>query len=347
MMVRAASTPQVHAFTIIELLVTVAIIILLLGLLLVGLQQAARAAQVAQTKTLMSSINRALVSFKTDVGYYPPVLGHGSGNGAQQAGQLGFCRDLLVPPTSNATIQPWNSFTSLPEFLLGYGSRTADGYGVVTRPPPGTVPQANDPMGWREDPRLGIRHPGRDGVWGAVATPNAGTASGTFGARNGFNLQGTPNPDDSKRFAGKPLGPYLELKDAVFLGGITDYNTSTGEPTIVRATEAPNFDALPKCIVDYWGRPIRYYRRPYTVPDCSTVATGFNCGDFFALRPQSFGQGTDVDGVADGSNDTSTSRELQSAEFALLSYGPDKSWDPTVRADAQGYNKDNIVEAGP
>ena len=131
------------------------------------------------------------------------------------------------------------------------------------------------------------------------------------------------------------------------LGGITDYNSTTGEPTIVRATEDPNFDALPKCIVDYWGRPIRYYRRPYTVPDCASVATGFTCGDFFALRPQSFEQGTDVDGIADGGGDTSTSRSLQSAEFALLSYGPDKSWDPNVRVDAQGYNKDNIVEAGP
>lgn len=131
------------------------------------------------------------------------------------------------------------------------------------------------------------------------------------------------------------------------MGGITDYNATTGEPTIVRATEDPNFEALPKCIVDYWGRPIRYYRRPYTMPDCSAVATGFTCGDFFALRPQSFEQGTDVDGVADGSGDTSTSRALQSAEFALLSYGPDKSWDPNVRVDAQGYNKDNIVEAGP
>ncbi len=353
MTIRAASHPRVRAFTIIELLVTVAIIILLLGLLLVGLQQAARAAQIAQTKTLMSSINRALVSFKTDVGYYPPVLGRGSGNGSQPVGQLGFGRDLLVPPltlsgsTSNLALQQWNSFTSLPEYLLGYGSRTADGYGVVSRPPAGTVIQPNSPMGWREDPRLGIRHPGRDGVWGAVATPNTGTASGTFGARNGFNLTGTPNPDDSKRFVGKPLGPYLELKDAVFLGGITDYNATTGEPTIVRATEDPNFDALPKCIVDYWGRPIRYYRRPYTMPDCSAVATGFTCGDFFALRPQSFEQGTDVDGVADGGGDTSTSRALQSAEFALLSYGPDKSWDPNVRVDAQGYNKDNIVEAGP
>jgi type II secretory pathway pseudopilin PulG len=351
---RAASNLQVRAFTIIELLVTVAIIILLLGLLLVGLQQAARAAQVAQTKTLMSSINRALVSFKTDVGYYPPVLGRGSGNGSQPVGQLGFGRDLLVPPlsltgtTSNLALQQWNSFTSLPEYLLGYGSRTADGYGVVvpwdpTQPKPSGL-MAQQP-GKFEEPRTGIRHPGRDGVWGAVVTPRTGQSAGSFGARN---VQGVSQPDGTSAvFRGKALGPYLELKDAVFLGGITDFNTTTGEPTIVRATEDPNFDALPKCIVDYWGRPIRYYRRPYTVPDCASVATGFTCGDFFALRPQSFEQGTDVDGIADGGGDTSTSRSLQSAEFALLSYGPDKSWDPNVRVDAQGYNKDNIVEAGP
>ena len=49
MTLRAAAKPRVRAFTVIELLVTVAIIILLLGLLLVGLQQAARAAQIAQT----------------------------------------------------------------------------------------------------------------------------------------------------------------------------------------------------------------------------------------------------------------------------------------------------------
>jgi type II secretory pathway pseudopilin PulG len=341
---RVASNLRVRAFTIIELLVTVAIIILLLGLLLVGLQQAARAAQVAQTKTLMSSINRALVSFKTDVGYYPPVLGRGTGNGAQPVGQLGFGRDLLVPPlslsgtTSNLAIQQWNSFTSLPEYLLGYGSRTADGYGFE----PSAAAGVN---GGLEKPPLGIRHPGRDGVWGAYVSPRVQSlALGTFGART----VGISNPNaDHPVFRGKALGPYLELKDSVLLGGITDYNATTGEPTIVRATEDPNFDALPKCIVDYWGRPIRYFRRPYTMPDCSSVATGFTCGDFFALRPQSFQQGTDVDGIADGGGDTSTSRALQSAEFALLSYGPDKSWDPNVRVDAQGYNKDNIVEAGP
>ena len=360
MTIRAASHPRVRAFTIIELLVTVAIIILLLGLLLVGLQQAARAAQVAQTKTLMSSINRALVSFKTDVGYYPPVLGRRGGNGSQPVGQAGFARDLLAPPSLDATpsnadvqaVQAWNSFTSLPEYLLGYGPRSADGFGVDVR---SSSPQGTAVL--LEAPPLGIRHPGSDGAWGAWTPTNLALPAGVFQGRsvNVSNPQ-LDNDVNARTFRGKPLGPYLELKDTALLGGITDYNVTTGEPTVVRATESPDFESLPKCIVDYWGRPIRYFRKPYRMPDCAALrpkvatgpdAGGFDCGDFFGLRPQSFAQGTDVDGFADAQGDTSTSRELQTADFVLLSYGPDKSWDPFTRADAQGYNKDNIVEAGP
>jgi hypothetical protein len=117
------------------------------------------------------------------VGYYPPVLGRGSGNGSQPVGQLGFGRDLLVPPltlsgtTSNLAIQQWNSFTSLPEYLLGYGSRTADGYGFEASAAAG----AN---GGLEKPPLGIRHPGRDGVWGAYVSPRQQSlALGSFGAQ--------------------------------------------------------------------------------------------------------------------------------------------------------------------
>jgi hypothetical protein len=36
-----------------------------------------------------------------------------------------------------------------------------------------------------------------------------------------------------------------------------------------------------------------------------------------------------------------------SSEFALLSFGPDQRWNPNIRADAEGYNEDNIVRFGP
>ena len=45
--------------------------------------------------------------------------------------------------------------------------------------------------------------------------------------------------------------------------------------------------------------------------------------------------------------DTSSTFELQSAEFALLSPGPDLRADPNVRVDFDEFNRDNIVELGP
>ena len=51
--------------------------------------------------------------------------------------------------------------------------------------------------------------------------------------------------------------------------------------------------------------------------------------------------------VPDAQGDTSANRAALAAEYALFSSGPDQSWDPTTRADAQGYNEDNIVRFGP
>ena len=55
----------------VELLVVLAIIILLVGILLVGLNQAAGTAQAAQTRFLMNSMAAGLVQFKRDHGYLP------------------------------------------------------------------------------------------------------------------------------------------------------------------------------------------------------------------------------------------------------------------------------------
>ena len=63
------------AFTVTELLIVVAMIIVLLSLLIVAVNAANRSSQQAHTRFLMNSLKQALVSFKDDVGYYPPVLG--------------------------------------------------------------------------------------------------------------------------------------------------------------------------------------------------------------------------------------------------------------------------------
>ena len=70
------------------------------------------------------------------------------------------------------------------------------------------------------------------------------------------------------------------------------------------------------------------------------------------LRPFAVAPGAGADTLArfaDDRNDTTTSVELESAEFALFSSGPDKGYEPLFRSDLdrEELNRDNIVEVGP
>ena len=203
------------------------------------------------------------------------------------------------------------------------------------------------------------------------------TASGAGNNTSTCILRSRPNLE------GKIFGPYLELKDPSVIGGyrgkIADPRDPTGVGTIqsiVRVTDGdPDFDKYPKVILDYWGQPIRYYRRGYVnltpnTPDQATDGTKFDLGDFFALRPT---QGIEsefvpaaqaaTDVLADLNGDRSSTPRLRSAEFALLSSGPDKKLERQRRIgiditaspvfDYQNpnndvdVNADNIVETGP
>ena len=451
------------AFTLIELLVVIGIIALLVGLIIVGIGAAQRRAQQVNTKFLMSSISQALARFKSDHGYYPPILGDPSQiltypatppvaltNGilgwsstiSTKVKNVGYMRDLLLPPYNRSAgltvttkvsqwtsdegkaLQNWNSVTTLPEYLFGAGDRSADGYGIC-----GELPDVlpNDlTAGQRELPRAGIRSPGLDGVWGAALTPimntdiNATSSTPTAGASYTGLTLGSPilkglfytrnlalpsqilvdpatpasglGNDNSNcvlrcrpNLEGKVFGPYLEMKDPSILGGvkgIIDTGARRGELDIVRASDNDeNFDRYPKVILDYWGQPIRYYRRGYVnltpnTPDQATDGTNFDLGDFFALRPTKGDQGeflpySQVESIIDDGNvdlpdmpitvggktftvkDISSTPQLRSAEFALLSSGPDKKMDRTRRIALSGPNKDvdinadNIVETGP
>jgi hypothetical protein len=177
----------------------------------------------------------------------------------------------------------------------------------------------------------------------------------------GPNLQGSetaPLPIDQ----GKIYGPYLELKDERLLAGITGY--SNGEPILVYPGEPGYTDLVPKTIVDYWGTPIRYFRKPYppgsisqswragvdinrdgTIDSDDRVPT---LSDVFVLRPWDIEAGAEVTTqFADSGGVNLTTNELNSAEFAQLSAGPDKRLETSRTRVAQEYNTDNIVEVGP
>jgi hypothetical protein len=343
--------------------------------------------------------------------------------------QVGYMRDLLIPPTNAPTsgqttkagqwnsakskaLQEWNSVTTLAEYLLGAGDRSADGYGICGELPSPTP--ANLKPGEREQPRDGIRSPGMDGVWGAALQPittadvTAASASasytgatlpsngttalarrGLFFSRNlalpsRITVGGTlsTSGNDTKNcilrcrpnLEGRVFGPYLELKDPSLLAGIK--GGASGD-VLVRATDGDaNFDQYPKVILDYWGQPIRYYRRGYVnftpnAPDTATDGTRFDLGDFFALRPSRERDGEFIpdslaktDALDDenpdlpvnaaiGGRDRSATQRLRNAEFALLSAGPDRKVDRTRRVALTGPNKDvdvnadNLVETGP
>ena len=444
---KLAPAIQRRAFTLVELLVVIGVIAMLVGLLIVGINAAQKRAQKMNTQFLLSSISQALSRFKSDHGYYPPVLGDPSElTGGQLSWpatasatpktQIGFARDLMAPPinpssgttntkvsqwtTQEATaLQNWYSVTSLAEYLIGAGDRSQDGYGICGELPD-TVP-TNLLPGQRELPRAGIRSPGMDGVWGAALQPifSNPDVSGTPGAAANYTSATLGSPtrkglfftrnlalpsrvllspttvsgagNDTSRcilrsrpnLEGKIFGPYLELKDPSVIGGYKGKKIDPKDPAgigkvqdIVRVTDGDtNFDKYPKVILDYWGQPIRYYRRGYVnltpnTPDQATDGTKFDLGDFFALRPTQAIESefipdaqaaTDV--LADANNDRSSTARLRSAEFALLSSGPDKKLERQRRIGIDitaspifnyqnpnndvDVNADNIVETGP
>ena len=361
-----------RAFTIIELLTVVGIIVVLVGLLVVAVSSASKVAQAASTRSMMGAVSRALTQFKTDMGYLPPVLGSPT-TGASTVFP-GYLRDLVLPPIlPNAPtplqvtqIQNYYSMTSMVEYLIGPGGKNEDGYGAV-----GTVSLWTDPAvkiaALKESPAAGIRSPLKDGVWGAYSNPNQMPGPlGNFSRRNlpsllsqGMNV----NISTVANVSGRVLGPYLELKDGSLLGAIVGTDSVTGQPIVARAGDNNWNQDAPKVLLDYYGQPIRFYRKGYVNGDPKRIGgkrvgegtatdVGWDLSDIFVLRPQRFDLDTGIEDVpenrlvADGNGDNSTTRSLRMADFALFSSGPDQRADFTVRRDATLFNEDNIVEVG-
>jgi len=381
-----------RAFTIIELLTVVGIIVVLVGLLVVAVSSASKAAQAASTRSMMGAVSRGLTQFKTDMGYLPPVLGFPT-TGASQTGSVGYLRDLVLPPILTAAptplqvtqIQNYYSMTAMVEYLIGPGGKNEDGYGAIGQWTDLGVNAAVKNAAAKESPAAGIRSPLKDGVWGAYSNPKlneanqdlASGALGNFSRRNlpkpiQPNLQAnhfveldgtTPNtfytlrPVQKNNVSGKVLGPYLELKDGSLLGAIVGTDSVTGQPIVARAGDNNWNPTAPKVLLDYYGQPMRYYRKGYVNGDPKRIGgkkvgsgtgsdVGWDLSDIFVLRPQRFDPNTEIDGIADALGDTASSRSLQMADFALFSSGPDQRADFTVRRDATLFNEDNIVEVG-
>jgi len=367
-----------RGFTIIELLTAVAIVIVLLSIVVVAVNRAIRTAQRTNTQSLMTAIKQGLGQFKDDTGYYPPVLNEdrdlrwtfnalGDGGGGGSGGPVRFSGPDPAQSDLGSyrdQIQQWHSLTSLADYLLGYGP----------------VQQASGTDNfWSPDgyPGPGIRNPGSDGYWGAsIERPNLDDP-GTFDARMEFLDPDGEFAGQSQRFReGAVLGPYVQLRDERLLGAIDPNNlwqdAEVGQVRVYLPGEAVppglSFEDMPKVILDYWGQPIRYFRLPYPTgqPGASyrRVEGHETFGDpawsppslshVIALRPFSVGEGEATDAppmgteqFLDAFGDATTSRALQSAEFALLSAGPNRFINAEARVDDDELNRGNLVEVGP
>jgi type II secretory pathway pseudopilin PulG len=366
-------------FTIVELLTAVAIVIVIVSIVIVAINSAVRSAQRTNTQSLLTAISQGLTQFKEETGYHPPVLdpernlrfqfsGGAESMSGPDPGQLDFniYRDQ---------VQEWFSFTSLADYLLGHGP----------------VQQASNGEFWSPDgyAGAGITNPGDDGYWGASVERPGLADPGTYQARLDFLDPEGAFATQSRRFREGPvLGPYLQLTDERLLGAIDPDNLwldeEQGQMRVYFAGEALppglNWEEMPKVIVDYWGQPIRYFRKPYPqgLPGSAyrRVQGHETFGDpawsppslahVIALRPFSITPGQEADAPPMGRTggtivrfgdevppdapggtlpDTTATHSLLSGDFGLLSAGPNRSMNIRTRADE--LNRGNLVEVGP
>lgn len=330
-------TRAARGFTVIELLVVAGMIILLASILIVAVNAAVRTSQKASTVSLMNAIKTGLAQFQGDVGYLPPVL--------DDRRKLATLPDPGDPVNFVSDVQDWFSVSTLADFLVGYGHHGQDGYGY----------DAVDAATWtQETPPVGIRNPGPDGLWGATSIDNDG--NGMFGDLADRMASATnPNLD-----TGRVYGPYIELQDERLLGRLdpaTGEISFPGEAGFDAAPDATNPRVLVIC--DYWGKPIRYYRRVHSPGALTVDDRRSKLSEVILLRPFDAKQENIVLDArsVDGSDIDLTTYQLQTGEFALFSSGADRELNPELRVDdpqdplntlgTDLVNADNIVEVGP
>jgi type II secretory pathway pseudopilin PulG len=366
-------------FTVVELLVSLAVIAAVLVMVAVAAGEAVRRSRRAACEALLEAVAMGFVRFRADTGYLPPVLADPGlmpdGSLGAPQGTLGWSRDaveapVLPPaddpasgpvhsawgPTELLSVQAWCSTTTPAEYLLGPGDRSQDGFGVILGEG-GALPAGAEAPGGREQPQEGIRHPGIDGVWGAWTNPRPGMRpDGRFRSRclaafvsdslQGDPLEGNANGQsqrqDPSRLRGPRLGPYLDLASGLDVGGLVAIGPG-GVPIVARPGDRAWHDSLSRVIIDPFGLPVLYYRRPHFRGNPRSLDRRFSLADVVPIRPARFGPGEAIDAAPDAAGDRSASGSAATAGLAVFSFGPDRAWNPLVRADPDGRNEDNIV----
>lgn len=329
----------------VEILVTMTIIVILIGLLVVAAGGARSAAIGATTQSRLNALSQAATRFEADTGYLPPLLDNdrASIDGIEPSRTMSAGR-----PAYLTVAQRRYSYTSPAEYLLGYGDAAQDGHDG-----------------------LGIHRPGDDGYWRASLNDSAPLGRYELAERK---------PQRSGQL-GQVLGPYVDLDDPDMLGAIGwdngawdgSIDPATNQPVVYYPGDSGYHDDAPKVIVDGWGTPIRYYRINHPpldptneyLPDYEPE-DGWryrpSLAEHFVLRPWEFDDAestvwwfTDAsgqkwgdyssEGGSVGNGDPSIPRSLTTARFAFVSAGPNRRIYDWARVDFPGEALGGLSDA--
>ena len=102
-------------FTIIELLTTMVVCIILLGVVLAGVSSATRRADEAKAKAQLATFVSALEQHNTDLGFYPPQaaddyrIDSAFMTSDTPTNRLGNYLNIVDPPFNNSELDPWGN----------------------------------------------------------------------------------------------------------------------------------------------------------------------------------------------------------------------------------------------
>ncbi len=232
-----------RAFTLVELLVVVTIIVILLGILIPASSLVLGGARTSSNQALLRTLSDGSEAFYQDFRYYPPLL----------APDPDLPWEMNTPDHTDSARSAaerydeladfrWHSVATPAVYLLGVGSLAPEQSDSALTPVPSWLSTDTDPnYGNRNDGAdgLGIRNPGPDRSWG-----------GAVSRRN-----------HKPTFAGRVYGPYVDPKigeTQVRTVRLTDftYRTTMAPPLSQATVDMMQFSV----IVDRFDTPIRYYK---------------------------------------------------------------------------------------